>query len=278
MRIIKIATIGLLLAAACALAVFDGFVPDAVSTAMGDMTPSIGFGPSSLFGNYGISAGGGYRRSFNYADFDEMGAWASWSDQKYGRALLNVYSTSAAELSSESKFSLGYSRPLFSDLHTELGLAAKANLHSLSYEPSVEGIELGSAMGFTLDFAAEAVIYERTRVRILAENLTATNMGTSGDIEIPRAVIGAIAYSPYNNTNMVFNVRREASQDFVYGLGLAASTHEIVEFRLGASTNPDRITGGIGLKYSMVRFDYAVKSHPVLPLSHTITLGIDLAH
>ncbi|MGC9314128.1 MAG: hypothetical protein ACP5G4_00715 [bacterium] len=270
-----IITIALL--ATAGFAAFDDYVPDAVASSMGDAPPAIGFGPHSLFGGNGISAGGGYRRSFSYADFDEIGAWASFADEKYGRALLEVSSFGVENLTSETKFGLAYTKPLFSDIHTELGLSAKANIFSLSYESSINGTELGSAMGFTLDFAAEAVVYERTRIRILAENLTATDMGVEGDIELPRAVTGALSYSPYNNTNMMFHVRREAGQDFGYGLGVSASPHEIVEFRLGAATNPDRITGGMGLKYEMVRFDYALKSHPVLPLSHTLTLGIDLA-
>lgn len=265
------------LAISCAFAVFDDYVPDATAAGMGDAPPAISFGPHSLFGENSISAGGSYRRAFNYSDFDELGAWASFTDDKYGRALIEVSSFSVENLSSETKFGLAYSRPLFSDIHTELGLAAKANIHSLSYEPSVSGTELGSAMGFTLDFGAEAIVYERTHIRVLAENLTATNIGIDGDIEIPRAVTGAISYSPYVNTNMLFHVRREAGKEFTYGLGVSASPHEIVEFRLGAATNPDRITGGVGLKYEMVHFDYALKSHPVLPLSHTITLGIDLA-
>ncbi len=265
------------LAITCALAVFEDYIPDAVAAGMGDAPPAIGFGQHSLFGENGISAGGGYRRVFSYSDFDELGAWASFTDEKYGRTMLEVSSFSVENYSSETKFGLAYSRPLFSDIHTELGLAAKANIYSLSYEQSVSGTELGSAMGFTVDFGAEAIVYERTRIRVLAENLTATNMGIEGDVEIPRAVTGAISYSPYTRTNMIFHVRREAGVDFVYGLGVSASPHEIVEFRVGAATNPDRITGGIGLKYEMVRFDYALKSHPVLPLSHTITLGIDLA-
>ncbi len=266
-----------LIAASYAPAVFETPTPDAVSSGMGDITPAVGFGPASLFGGEGISAGGGYRRSFNHSDFDELCAWASWTNEKYGRAIIDVSSFSVENLSGETKFSLGYSRPLFSDIHTELGLAAKANLLSLSYEPSVSGTELGSAMGFTIDLAAEAIIYERTRIRVLAENLTATNMGISGDIEIPRAVTGLIAYSPYNNTTIAFHVRREAGVDFDYNLGVSMQPHEMIEFRLGAATNPDRVTGGIGLNYNVFRFDYALKSHPVLPISHTVTLGFDLA-
>jgi hypothetical protein len=271
------AIIFLAILSASSFAVFDDYIPDAVSASMGDIPPSIGFGPHSLFGKPGISAGGGYRRAFNYSDFDELGAWASFSDAKYGRAMLEISSFSVENLTAETKFGLGYSKPLFSDIHTELGLAAKANLYSLSYEPSISGTELGSSMGFTVDLGAEAVVYERTRIRVLAENLGAANMGAEGDIELPRSVTGAISYSPYNNTNMIFHVRREAGVDFIYGMGVSVRPHEIVEFRLGAATNPDRITGGVGLKYEMVRFDYALKSHPLLPMSHTITLGIDLA-
>jgi len=260
-----------------ALAVFDNQIPDAVSGAMGNITPTIGTGPTSLFGNPGISAGGAYRRSFNYADFDQMSAWAAYTDSKIGRACFTINSFSVTDLSTETKISLGYSRQLFSDIHTELGLGAVTNLHSLSYGKSVSGTELGSGMGVTLDLAAEAVIYNRTRVRVLAENLTATNMGVEGDIELPRAVTGAIFYSPYTATDMVFHIRREAGAEFTYGLGISASPHEIVVFRLGAATNPDRVTGGIGLRYKILRFDYAIKSHPVLPLSHTASLGVEIA-
>jgi len=275
MNLLKTLTLIIIFASA-SFAVFDSSFPDAVSSAMGDIPSSIGPGPNSLFEGEGIAAGGGYRRSFNYADFDELAGWASWSDSKFGRALLNVSSYSVPDISSETRFALGYSRHLFADIHTELDLAVKANLLSLSYGESTDGIDLGSTMGASFDFAARALIYDRTSVFILVDNLTATNLGVEGDIEVPRAVTGAIGYSPYTNTNMVFHVRREAGRDFTYGLGISAEPHEIITFRLGAATNPDRITGGIGLKYNIFRFDYGLKSHPVLPLSHTINLGINL--
>ena len=85
----------MILVAACAMAFFEGYIPDGVSAGLGDVNPAIGFGPVSMFGDFGIMAGGGYRRSFNFKDFDEMGAWASWADAKYGRAALNFYSSAA---------------------------------------------------------------------------------------------------------------------------------------------------------------------------------------
>ena len=272
----KLLLASLLLLSFAAMAVFEAPSPDAVAMGMADITPAIGLGPTSLFSDGGITAGGAYRRSFNYADFDQLSAWASWSKERIGRFSAVFGTFSVPDLSTETEISLGYTRSIVSDIHTELNIAARGDIYSLSYGKSLGGIDLGSDAGFALDLGAEAVIYKRTRVRILAENLTATNLGVEGDIEIPRAVSASIGYSPYSATDMVFHIRRETGVDYSYGLGISASPHKMITFRFGAATNPDRVTGGIGLKYKFVRFDYSLKSHPALPLTHAVSMGIDL--
>lgn len=262
--------------AVSSLAVFDAPPPDIPAMAMADITPAIGPGPTSLFYRGGISAGSGYLRSFNYADFDQLSAWASVPVDKIGRFSAVVGNFAVEELSTETSLSLGYTRSVFSDIHTELDVAVRGGFYSLSFGKSIGGRDLGSGAGFALDMATEAVVYGRTRVAIVAENLTATNMGIEGDIELPRAVSAKVAYSPYTTTDMLFHIRREADVGYCYGVGVSFSPHEIVTFRLGAVTNPDRVTAGIGLKYNIVRFDYALKSHPALPLSHAFGIGIDI--
>ena len=271
-------TIALLMAICIAApAVFEAPSSDAAASGMGDIPPAIGPGQSSLFGEPGMASGGGYRRSFNHSDFDLISGWFSWTDESVGRIRLAVDAFPGGDYSSETKIGLGYSRSVLDDIHTSLTLAAAGNIYSLSYGQSLSGQDLGSASGLSLDLAAEATVYDRTSFRVLAENLTATNLGAVSDVEIPRSVTAAIGYSPYTMTDMQFYIRRETGSDFTYGLGISASPHEIIIFRLGAATNPDRVTGGLGLRYKFFVFDYALKSHPVLPLSHTISLGIDLA-
>lgn len=262
---------------ASVLAVFETTIPDAVSAGVGDIRPEIGTGPTSMFLNYNLAVGGGYRRSFNYADFDEISGYASLGREKLGVLSMNLSAFSADDLSSETKLSLGYLRNIFTDIHTSLSLAGRANLHSLSYERSIEGMELGSSMGASFDFAGEAIVYKRTKFRVLARNVTATNMGIEGDIEVPRGVSASVSYSPYTATDMIFFLDKTAGKDHSFGIGLSANPHEIITFRLGAATVPDRVTAGIGIKYKTIRFDYAIKSHPVLPLSHTISLGFEIA-
>ncbi len=275
MTILKIfATLSVLVFSA--MAVFEAPPPDPSATAMGDIPPAIGPGPTSLFYNGGITAGGGYRRSFGHADFDQLSAWAGWQNDKVGRLSAVFGSCAAGDLSSETSVSLGFTRSIFSDIHTELNLALRGDYFSLSYGNSLGGVDLGSSGSFGLSLAGEAIVYKRTKIALIAENLTATNLGVEGDIELPRAVSAAIGYSPYNSTEMAFHLRRETGAEFVYGLGVAFSPHEIVIFRLGAATNPDRVTAGFGLKYRFARFDYALKSHPALPLTHSASIGIDL--
>ncbi|MCK5833237.1 hypothetical protein KAH81_06150 [bacterium] len=257
------------------LAVFEVPPPDPAAIGMADISPAIGPGPTSLFYKGEITAGGGYIRSFNYSDFDQLSAWASWSHEKIGRFSAVLGGQSVGDLSTETSIGFAYTRPVFSDIHTEFNLAVRGSFYSLSYGKSIGGMDLGSGAGAAFDMAGEAVIYKRTKVSIFAENLTATNLGVEGDIEIPRAVTASIGYSPYNATDMVFHVRRESIAGYTYGLGISFSPHEIVTFRFGAVTNPDRVTAGVGLKYKFARFDYALKSHPALPLSHAASIGID---
>ncbi len=275
-NISRLSAIGIIIAISVSscFAVFIGKLTDAACVAFADIPQAIGVSNASLFGGYGIFAGGGYNRSFSHADFDMISGYAAWGQDNIGRITLTGSSFAVDNLTTETQMNIGFSRKLLSDIHNTLALAVRGDLYSLSYGTSVDGTELGSAAALGLTIAAEAIVYERTRISLLVENLSGTNMGTESDIELPRSATGLIGYSPYNATEMAFFITREAGQDFEYALAALASPHEIITFRAGVITNPDRVTAGLGLHYKMVRFDYAIESHPVLPLSHFVSFGV----
>jgi hypothetical protein len=146
-------------------------------------------------------------------------------------------------------------------------------MYSLSYEKSVTGIDLGSASGFGLSAGLTAVLYDRTRLSVFADNLTSTNLGENSDVEIPRSVTGLISYSPYRHTEVGFWTRREARHDFEYSVYASTTPFKYISFRASCATNPDRVGLGLGVHYSGINLDYALLTNPILPLSHAVTLS-----
>ncbi len=262
--------------ATSAFAVFETRLADGASTGYGDVPPEIGISGASLFGDNGIYAGGGYKLSYGHSDFSEMGGYAYYGKDKIGRMGVNFSSFSVADLTSETEIGISYKRALIDDVHNKLEFALRADIYSLSYEPSVTGQDLGNATAIGLTGAMQTRIYERTRIAILAENLTGTSMGKEDDIDLPRSVTGLLGFAPYSRTEMAFYARREAGKDWEYAVMGYAKPIDFLSFRAGIVTNPDRLTAGIGLHYSYFTLDYGLKTHPVLPLSHVISLNFNM--
>ncbi len=268
--------IAVMIFAASGLAVFETGLSDAASTGYGDVPPEIGISGASLFGGNGISAGGGYKMSFGHSDFSEMGGYGYYGLENIGRMGVDFTTFSVADLTSETQIGVSFKRALIDDVHNKLEFALRADIYSLSYEPSVTGQELGSATTAGLTGAMQATLYERTRIAILAENLTGTSMGAEDDIDLPRSVTGLLGFAPYSKTEMAFYAKRTAGKDWEYAVMGYARPIDFISFRAGVVTNPDRLTAGLGLHYSWFTLDYGIKTHPVLPLSHVISLNFNL--
>lgn len=257
-------------------AVFDGRFADASSASLGDMPAELGLDGASLFGENGLSAGFGYRMNLGHSDFNEPGFYAAWGKDKVGRFMLTFSDFSVNDLTTETEIGISATRDIIVDPHNVLKFAVRGDVYSLSYGKSQSGVDLGSATALGLTFAMEATIYERTRVAILGKNLTGTTMGTIGDIELPRTVAGLIGYSPYTNTELTAFARREAGHDFEYSVGAFARPIEYLSFKAGIITNPNRFTGGLGIHYKWLAVHYAILTHPVLPLSHVVSLNFQM--
>lgn len=259
-----------------AFAVFEGRFSDATSAALGDMPAELGRDGASLFGQYGYNAGFGYRLNLGHSDFSEPGFYAAWGKENLGRLMLTFSDFSVGDLTHETEVGLAITRDIFNDPHNVLKFSLRGDVYSLSYGKSQGGIDLGSATAMGLTFGMEATLYERTRVGILAENLTATSMGDEGDIEIPRTVTGLIGYSPYTNTEMTAFARRDAGHDFEYSVAGYARPIDFLSFRAGIISNPSRFTGGIGIHYKGFEVGYGILTHPVLPVSHVFSVNFHM--
>ncbi len=258
-----------------AFAAFEGRPSDAACVGFGDIPQVLGVSGASLFGSNGISAGGGWSRSFDHPDFDALSAWISWGDAKIGRIGLTSTNFSTGDLTTETKLRLGYSRAILADAQNTLSLAAAADVYSLSYGNSVRGTELGSATSMSLTLALDAKVFDRTRIAIAAENITAADMGTEAEVELPRTVSAVLAYEPYKYTQVAFAAVRRAGQDFSYSVAAEGSPVEFLTFRSGFATSPNRFSAGLGLKYKFANVEYAIITHPVLPLSHYVSVGVN---
>ena len=81
-----------------------------------------------------------------------------------------------------------------------------------------------------------------------------------------------------------FNILRnvltlEAYKDLNYPLslrgGIEIPVGDFLFLRFGTRTEPDTYTAGVGLRYSLLRFDYAIFTHQYLGLTHQISLILD---
>jgi competence ComEA-like helix-hairpin-helix protein len=145
---------------------------------------------------------------------------------------------------------------------------------NLSYQlTAVKGY--GNAGAFGVDAGILVLITPELSLGVSAINLNRPSMGISSE-PLAQVYMAGLSYRLLKNLRAFLDVEKDIRYPLSFKSGLEFDAVQYVSLRAGFSTEPQRISGGIGVHYAMVDADYAFLTHPELGLSHHLTLSLRL--
>lgn len=179
------------------------------------------------------------------------------------------------DLGSENTFSVAHGFRLHEDVSTHIAFGYALNLYSLDFGSSINGLDPGSATAFGIDVSARVTLRNRTSVGFLAQNLNNPTIGDVDVEELPRRVIGGIAYSPYGDVLTTFDLDHVLGEKPRFRGGAEFQLVEWAALRTGIATDPGLWSGGIGVNWKGIRVDYGFSTGPG-PLDESHQVGVSL--
>ena len=263
---------------------FDDRYPSARSAGMGNAFTAVAndawaafYNPAGLaqLGQY--QAGIGYQRPFGLSFFNSVfGSAVMPLPGDYGTISVSIESFGVkykgTTLSNETTAMLSHGFYLLNDIHTSLSIGYNLKFYHMSLGTSVEGAELGSGGTVGMDVGVMASIYKRTYLGLFVYNINNPRLGVETSEDLPRRVVVGAAYRPYTGLTTSISVDQSLGAEMQVEAGFEFQLVEMLALRLGASSNPNRITAGLGLNFENFQLDYAFRSHPVLAETHMFSL------
>ena len=139
-----------------------------------------------------------------------------------------------------------------------------------------DGIELGSQSSWGVDFGLLASLAERIRFGARAFNINSPTLGdANGAVRLPQRAQVGIAFSPYDLVWTTAALTKSSGHPTHFHGGMSYNILDNVFLKAGVQANPNRFTTGFGVFIKKIRIDYGLMTHPVLPLSHQVSIEVN---
>ncbi|MEO0083182.1 MAG: UPF0164 family protein [candidate division WOR-3 bacterium] len=136
--------------------------------------------------------------------------------------------------------------------------------------------DFGTGYSLGIDFGVLTRIYQRWRAGFFVHNINNPKMGSVKKYNLPRLLNFGIAYRPTYGITSSLDISKEVGQPTRI---LVGQEFQIIEnyltLRAGIQTEPIRFAFGLRSGVKNISVDYAMTTHPELPITHNfgITIG-----
>lgn len=276
---------------------FDDRYPSAQGLGMGGALVAISndvwagyYNPAGLaeFKDYEVATS--YNMPFGYSFFTNLFLNAGMQlPEKYGAVTASIQSFGVNyggnNLSTEYTATLSHGFYLMNDIHSSLSVGYNLKFYHWKLAESVgtwdesisdyldDGLDLGSGSTLGIDVGAQASLYGRTFVGVYLMNMNAPTIGKNTKHDLPQRIVVGAAYKPQSGITSSIAFNKAVGYDTQIEGGFEFQIGEYFALRLGAGTNPNRISGGFGIVYEGMRFDYGLRTHPVLSETHVFNFS-----
>ena len=150
-----------------------------------------------------------------------------------------------------------------------LGIGFSATYHLLS----ISGYGQAQTAGFNLSVFSK--LSDRFFYGAMFQNFNQPRISHSSE-SLPRFLDIGICYLPSSDIFITISATKETrfSPDIKCGIGYTPGS--VITLRLGIQDRIESFNMGFGLKLSKFAIDYAVALHPVLSLSHAVSVLVEL--
>lgn len=186
-----------------------------------------------------------------------------------------------ANLAEETVMGLHYGTYLMQDRLSSLALGVSVNYMQLVYGQSAgpsgdgtDGTDLGSASRLGVDVGFVATLGKRHRAAALVKNINNPSIGVDGySAALPQTLIGGFAYSPVDEVMTTFSLNYVSGHPVEFHGGLEYELGPKFSILTGMQSQPNRLSAGMKMDIKGILIEYGVITHPVLPLTHAISMN-----
>ena len=185
-------------------------------------------------------------------------------------------------LSTETAIGIHQGITLNSDRNSTISFGYGIKSYTVDYGSSAgvtgdgsDGIDLGSQSSMGVDIGLLASLAERIRFGAKAFNINSPTLGdANSSVSLPQRAQVGIAFSPYDLVWTTAALTKSSGHPTHFHGGMSYHILDNVFLRAGVMTNPNRFAIGFEILVKKMRINYAFMTHPVLPLSHQISIEV----
>jgi len=192
---------------------------------------------------------------------------------------------SGKTLSKEQTLSIAQGFDLQHDKNSHLAIGYTANFVQWDLGKSAgvsgdgsDGLELGNINSITIDFGVLASLREKYRFGVLLKNINSGALGKGITRQVlPRRINVGITYIPM--TGLATSIVSEhllGRDDMQIKGAIKYTLNPHIKIYAGVQSNPNRFGLGATFTSTNQSISYGLLTHPVLPITHQINIGIIL--
>jgi len=189
---------------------------------------------------------------------------------------------SGNSLSKETSIGLHQGITLSSDRNSTISFGYGIKNYTVDYGSTAgvtgdgsDGIDLGSQSSLGIDIGLLASLADRIRFGAKAFNINSPTLGDANSaVRLPQRAQVGIAFSPYDLVWTTAALTKSTGHDSHFHGGMSYHVLDNIFLRAGVMTNPNRFATGFEVLIKRIRINYAFMTHPVLPLSHQISVEV----
>lgn len=201
-------------------------------------------------------------------------------DLRYGMAGLQTMAVGYVQPLRKGVVGAGVSR--FGDeLYSEstLGLAYAYQLDKVSFGLKINYLqtamaETGTRRHITFELGGVAQLMPQLRLGAHIYNFSQTRFGP--DERIPTVMKVGLSYLPIQKFMLNAEVEKDIDYPASFRIGAEYEIVRNLRLRTGIHTQPNAYCLGIGFSPKKLQLDYALRTHPVLGLSHQVSVVVRL--
>lgn len=169
------------------------------------------------------------------------------------------------DLYHENTLSLAYSYPW-----EKISLGARVNYLQAGMA------EIGVRHAFTIEIGVRAQLLPELTLGAHIYNVTQSRFGLLTPERVPIVMKAGLAYQPSAKVTLVTEVQKDIDFPATINAGLEYEIVRNLRFRTGVGARPQLYAFGVGFSPKKLQIDYAIRTHPVLGLSHHLSLNLEL--
>lgn len=185
-------------------------------------------------------------------------------------------------LSGEYEYKISHAFYLQKDIHSSLAIGYSLSFYNIEYGRSAgysgdgsDGIELGSGWAFGIDIGFQASLRQRTWAGIFIKNANSPQLGSAlSNSFLPRAISIGVGYEPYPGlqTNLALVQPISKDEPEIKG-GISYRIARWLVLRTGIDGSAEKVAFGAGIRKWNIDLDWALVTHPVLPMFYQVSIG-----